>query len=96
MSAFILLTEKRIHIISHTEYASDIKNDTERNTAIKLIKKGKMSLEEIADCDFMLEEIEKKFNKSGGLTLETNDDLIAKIKLEEKHREMLNLNIKDL
>ena len=31
-------------------YAKDIKNDTERNTAIKLIRKGKMSLEEIAEC----------------------------------------------
>ena len=30
-------------------YANDIKNDTERNTAIKMIKKGKMSLEEIAE-----------------------------------------------
>ena len=31
-------------------YAKDIKNDTERNIAIKMIKKGKMSLEEIAEC----------------------------------------------
>ncbi len=31
-------------------YAKDIKNDTERNTAIKLIEMGKMSLEEIAKC----------------------------------------------
>ena len=37
-------------------YRISTKNDTERNTAIKLIKKGKMSLEEIADC---VPEIEK-------------------------------------
>ena len=30
-------------------YTKDIKNDTERKTAIKMIKKGKMSLEEIAE-----------------------------------------------
>lgn len=31
-------------------YAKDIENDTERKTAKKLIEKGKMTLEEIADC----------------------------------------------
>ncbi len=30
-------------------YANDIKNDFERETAIKMIRKGKMSLEEIAE-----------------------------------------------
>ena len=30
-------------------YTKDVKNDTERNTAIKMIKKGKLSLEEIAE-----------------------------------------------
>ena len=31
-------------------YAEDIKNNEARKTAEKLIKKGKMSLDEIADC----------------------------------------------
>lgn len=31
-------------------YTKDIKDDTERNTAIKMIEMGKMSLEEIAKC----------------------------------------------
>lgn len=31
-------------------YTKDIKDDTERNTAIKLIEMGKMSLEDIAKC----------------------------------------------
>ena len=31
-------------------YAKDIEENTERKTAMKMIKKGKMSLEEIAEC----------------------------------------------
>ncbi len=31
-------------------YAKDIRDNTERETAERMIKKGKMSLEEIADC----------------------------------------------
>ena len=32
------------------EYEEDIKNSEARKTAEKLIRKGKMSLDEIADC----------------------------------------------
>lgn len=31
-------------------YAKDIKKETERKTAEQMIRKGKMTLEEIADC----------------------------------------------
>ena len=31
-------------------YTKDVKNDTERNTAIKMMEMGKLSLEEIAKC----------------------------------------------
>ncbi|MCM1296800.1 MAG: hypothetical protein NC311_14780, partial [Muribaculaceae bacterium] len=35
-------------------YARDIEKETERKTAERLIKKGKMTLEEIADCVSLL------------------------------------------
>lgn len=42
-------------------YAKDIENNAERETAIRMIKKGKMSLEEIAECvpSLSLEELKK-------------------------------------
>ena len=35
-------------------YAKDIEKETERKTAEQMIRKGKMTLEEIADCVFSL------------------------------------------
>lgn len=35
-------------------YANDIEKETERKTAERMIKKGKMTLEEIADCVSLL------------------------------------------
>lgn len=42
-------------------YAKDIENNVERETAVRMIKKGKMSLEEIAECvpSLSLEELKK-------------------------------------
>ena len=42
-------------------YAEDIKNGEARETAERLIRKGKMSLEDIADCvpSLPLEELKK-------------------------------------
>lgn len=42
-------------------YTKDIKNDTERNTAIRMIEMGKLSLEEIGRCvpSLSMEELRK-------------------------------------
>lgn len=42
-------------------YTNDIKNDTERNSAIKMIAMGKLSLEEIAECvpSLSMEELQE-------------------------------------
>ena len=64
------------------------KKETIENS-INEIKEG------ILNCDSLLNDVETNFVKSGGLTLESNEDLLSKLKLEEKNRELLNASIKE-